>query len=72
LEILRLEAPGIEIEAVLAAAFTEYKTHGFSDMWEDAVSDSAPRDDHEYRDGFGGLRLAMAIPAPDVIAVTHP
>lgn len=68
-EMREHEAPGLDTEAILAAAFCKYQEHGFSDLWTGA---SRAAQDYEYRDGFGGLRLVMAIFEPLPNFALHP
>lgn len=44
----------------MATALSECQTDGFSGIWEDVQRDTEGENNYVYRDGFGGLRLAMA------------
>jgi hypothetical protein len=69
MELLELEIPNIDVEAVLAAAYLEYKTHGLLEDWGEDSSDIAPENDYMYRPGFGGLRLPLAMPDSDPMVI---
>jgi site-specific DNA recombinase len=62
------EARSLDVESLFIAAISK---HHLKESWEADSCWSGARHAYEYRDGFGGLRLAAALPEVSASVVSH-